>query len=54
MERTVKTLRIALPILFIGFIAVLVLSFNRAKPRRDKSVNEPVTSTMRPVDRPQI
>ena len=54
MERTVKTLRIALPILFIGFIALLAVSFNRAKTRRDKSVNEPVTSTMRPVDRPQI
>jgi lipopolysaccharide transport protein LptA/LPS export ABC transporter protein LptC len=54
MERTVKTLRIALPILFIGFIGVLVFSFNRAKTSRDKSVNQPVTSTQRPGDRPQI
>jgi LPS export ABC transporter protein LptC/lipopolysaccharide transport protein LptA len=54
MERIVKTLRIALPILFIGFIAVLVLSFNRAKTKRDKTVNDPVNSTMRPADRPQI
>jgi LPS export ABC transporter protein LptC/lipopolysaccharide transport protein LptA len=55
MEQTVKTLRIALPILFISFLIVIGLSFNRSKTKRDKSGTEPVTSTIRPpTERAQI
>lgn len=52
MQRTVKVLRIALPVVFLAFIALLALSWNRSATRRVKSPNEPVTSTQRPTDQP--
>lgn len=50
MQRTVRALRIALPIVFLGFIAILVLSWNRSAGPKEKPPSEPVTSTQRPID----
>lgn len=54
MQRTIRTLRVALPLAFFGFILLIVLSWHRGKPHKDKSGAVPVTSTMRPVDKPQV
>ncbi len=54
MQRTIRALRIALPVAFFGFILLIALSWNRARIGRDKGANEPVTSTIRPVDKPSI
>src|SRR5688500_11974760 len=52
MQRTIKVLRIALPILILAFVGVLALSWNRyAGPGVKKPIN-PVTSTQRPGDVP--
>ena len=51
MQRTVRVLRIALPILFAGFVAVLVLSWSRSTVGRSKTGNDPVTSSQRPDDK---
>ncbi|HEX7151840.1 MAG TPA: LptA/OstA family protein [Thermoanaerobaculia bacterium] len=46
MQRTIRVLRIALPIVFIGFIAILVLSWTRMTIRPGGSNKaEPVTTT---------
>lgn len=52
MQRTIRVLRIALPILFLAFVAVLVLNWNRGAGPRAKQPSVPVTSTQRPSDRP--
>ena len=55
MQRTVRILRVALPIVFFGFILLIALSFNRTKVQRDKSVLQPVVSPIRPNEKnPQI
>src|SRR5207302_1920526 len=36
------------------FIRLIALSWNRARIGREKGANEPVTSTIRPVDKPSI
>ncbi len=54
MQRTIRILRVALPVLFIGFVLLIALSWNRARTQKEGSANEPVTSTIRPVDKPQI
>jgi lipopolysaccharide export system protein LptA len=54
VQRTIRILRVALPLVFIGFVLVIVLSWHRGKPKRDKAGAQPVTSTMRPSDKPQI
>ncbi len=54
MQRTIRTLRIALPFAFFGFILLIVLNWHRGKPQKDRSGAAPVTSTMRPVDKPQV
>jgi lipopolysaccharide transport protein LptA/LPS export ABC transporter protein LptC len=51
MQRTVRILRIALPILIVAFIAVLVLSWNRNTTARARQESGPVTSTQRPEDK---
>lgn len=51
MQRTIRVLKIALPILIIAFIAVIALSFNRNAITGGKAKNEPVTSTQRPEDK---
>ncbi len=54
MQRTIRVLRVALPILFIAFIVLIAIFWRHGKPRRDKSTTQPVTSTQRPTDRPQV
>lgn len=53
MQRTVKILKIALPIAIVAFVALLAVSFNR-NVRRNTAPAEPVTSTQRPTDKPQL
>lgn len=53
MQRTVRILRIALPIVFIAFVVFIFASWNRAGGRKSQPSNGPVTSTQRPEDRPQ-
>ena len=54
MQRTIRVLRIALPIVFLGFVLLIVFSWNQsATPGRRKAA-EPVTSTQRPDDVPQL
>jgi lipopolysaccharide export system protein LptA len=45
MQRTVRALRIALPILFFLFLGVLVFNWRHNKPARDKVASEPVVVT---------
>jgi LPS export ABC transporter protein LptC/lipopolysaccharide transport protein LptA len=54
MQRTIKVLRIALPILILAFVAVLAMSWNRNAGPNSKKPTEPVTSTQRPSDVPQL
>jgi len=54
VQRSIRVLRVALPILFFAFVIVIAIQWRHGKPRRDKSANQPVTSTIRPVDKPQI
>ncbi|HEY6842600.1 MAG TPA: LptA/OstA family protein [Thermoanaerobaculia bacterium] len=54
MQRTIRILRVALPVVFFGFILLIALSWNRGRVQKDKSVNQPVTSTQRPSDKPQV
>lgn len=53
MNRSIRILRILLPILFLGFLAVLGVNFSRSA-RQERSVAEPVTSTMREGDSPLL
>ena len=50
MQRSVRVLRVALPVIFFAFIIVIAITWRHGKPRRDKSTNQPVTSTIRPSD----
>lgn len=54
MQRTIRILRVALPLLFIVFIAVIAVNWRRGKPHKDKGGTVPVTSTIRPTDKPAI
>jgi lipopolysaccharide export system protein LptA len=45
MQRTIRILRIALPIAFVVFILIIVLSWNRAKIGTEKKAGEPVVTT---------
>ncbi|HSY50678.1 MAG TPA: LptA/OstA family protein [Thermoanaerobaculia bacterium] len=55
MQRTIRILRVALPILFIGFVILIALSWRHGKPHKDKSDAVPVTSTIRPkTDKPSM
>lgn len=54
MQRTIRILRVALPIVFFGFILLIAANWHRGKVQKDKSVNQPVTSTQRPSDKPQV
>ncbi|HEX2060219.1 MAG TPA: LPS export ABC transporter periplasmic protein LptC, partial [Thermoanaerobaculia bacterium] len=53
MQRTVRALRIALPILFVAFIVFIVVSWDRSAGRTGRTATDPVTSTQRPDDKPQ-
>ena len=51
MQRTIRFLRVALPIAFFGFILLIALSWNRARITKDKAITQPVTSTIRPDEK---
>jgi LPS export ABC transporter protein LptC/lipopolysaccharide transport protein LptA len=53
MQRTIKILRLALPIAFVAFVLVIVFSWNRTRGARDRSGAEPVVVTRR-GDKPQV
>lgn len=52
MQRTVRVLRLALPILFLAFLTVIALNWNRAAGRKPSKPGEAVKSGMRPNDKP--
>ena len=55
MQRTIRILRVALPIVFIAFVILIAFSWRHGKPHKDKSDAVPVTSTMRPkTDKPSM
>ena len=54
MQRTIRILRVALPVVLLGLILLIALSWNRAKVLKDRSITQPVTSTQRPTDKPQV
>jgi lipopolysaccharide export system protein LptA len=54
VQRTIRILRVALPLVFIGFVLLIAINWRRGKPHKDKSGAVPVTSTMRPQDKPAI
>jgi len=47
VERSIKVLRLVVPVAFIGFVIVLVLSWTRGQRGRDGNDAVPVTSTIR-------
>lgn len=53
MVRSVRIFRILLPLLFLGFLAVLAVNYTRGR-RPERAVSEPVTSTIRQDDSPQL
>lgn len=54
MQRTVRVLRIALPIAILGFILLLVFKWNKTKTFQRPQPLEAVTSTQRPEDTPLL
>ena len=54
MQRSVRVLRIALPIAFIAFVALLVRSWNDTGGRSRRQPSEAVTSNLRPTDEPIV
>lgn len=53
MQRTIKILRVALPVAFAGFVLLIILSWNRTRTVRDQSATEPVKIS-RPGEKPQV
>jgi lipopolysaccharide transport protein LptA len=53
VQRTIRVLRVALPVLFVAFVLLIAITWRHGKPRRDKSATLPVTSTQRPTDIPR-
>jgi lipopolysaccharide transport protein LptA len=51
MQRTVRVLRIALPILIVAFVLVLVFSWNKNTTVRTKPEDRPITTTQRPNEK---
>jgi LPS export ABC transporter protein LptC/lipopolysaccharide transport protein LptA len=45
VQRTIRFLRVALPIAFFGFILLIALSWNRTKIQKDKTVTQPIAVT---------
>jgi lipopolysaccharide transport protein LptA len=52
MQRTVRVLRIALPIAFLAFVGLIVFSWNKLASPAPRPPSEAVTSTQRPHDEP--
>ncbi|HEY0788797.1 MAG TPA: LPS export ABC transporter periplasmic protein LptC, partial [Thermoanaerobaculia bacterium] len=53
MNRSIRILRIVLPILFVTFLAVLAVNFSKSA-RQERKVTDPVTSAIRKGDRPLL
>ncbi|HEX9500487.1 MAG TPA: LPS export ABC transporter periplasmic protein LptC, partial [Thermoanaerobaculia bacterium] len=51
MQRTIRILRVALPLAFLGFILLIAFSWNRARIQKDHAITQPVTSTIRPNEK---
>lgn len=54
MQRTIRVLRIALPVAILAFVLLLVFSWNHSAGRKRAPAGEPVTSTARPNDRARV
>jgi lipopolysaccharide transport protein LptA len=54
MQRTVRVLRIALPIAFLAFVGLIVASWNKLAGPKVRQPSEAVTSTQRPLDKPLV
>jgi lipopolysaccharide transport protein LptA len=52
MQRTIRVLRIALPIAFVAFVLLIVLNWNEAAGIRRSKPAAPVKSEQRPADNP--
>jgi len=52
VQRTIRILRVALPIALVAFIAVIVLNWRASRRVRDRAPATGVTSSMRPFDIP--
>lgn len=48
MQRTIRILRVALPVLFLSFVVLIALNWNR-KTHKGSSTDTPETSTIRPT-----
>ena len=48
MQRTIRVLRIALPVAFVAFLLLIIVSWNRRSSGRGNADTQPVTSTQRP------
>lgn len=53
-QRTIRVLRIALPVVFVAFVLVIILNWSRTHGARGSDQTGPVTSTARPTDKPQL
>lgn len=53
MQRTIRVLRLALPLAFVAFVVLIVSSWDRTAGGKRRGPGDPVTSTQRPEDRPQ-
>lgn len=54
MQRTIRVLRVALPVVFFAFVLLIALSWRRTRASRGDQPTGPVTSTIRPSDKPQL
>lgn len=50
MQRTIRVLRLALPLAFIGFVVLIFFSWDRTAGGKRRGTGEGVTSTQRPED----
>ncbi|HET7710688.1 MAG TPA: LPS export ABC transporter periplasmic protein LptC, partial [Thermoanaerobaculia bacterium] len=53
MQRTIRTLRVALPIIFFGFLVMIALSWTRNRPAKDRASTEPVVGP-RAGEKPRV
>ena len=54
MQKTIRVLRVALPIALVAFVILIALSWRRNTGRREKPENRVVTSTIRPQERGRL
>jgi LPS export ABC transporter protein LptC len=52
MQRTIRILRVALPIAFVAFVILIAVSWNRSRVQKRNKDAEPITTTRPPSDRP--